>query len=132
MSNLGWYQKLTTAAKAVGGPKKLLGLILASGAAAGVGGTLLTQKVVKSVKRKISKKTIYNKDEKIGKVFVVSAECSDSNGLIFEVGDKYRILNSDAESILIEKIGDDNNPYFVSAEFLKKISEFDPNDGNNS
>lgn len=36
MSNLGWYQKLTTAAKAVGGPKKLLGLILASGAAAGV------------------------------------------------------------------------------------------------
>jgi hypothetical protein len=50
----------------------------------------------------------------------------DSDGLVFKVGDKYRILDRDGDSILIEKFGDDNNPYFVSAEFLKKISEFIP------
>jgi len=62
MSNLGWYQKLTTAAKAVGGPKRLFGLILAGGATIGVGGTLLTQKIVKAVKNKFNKKDIHYKD----------------------------------------------------------------------
>ena len=52
----------------------------------------------------------------------------DCNGLVFKVGDNYKILNRDADSILIEKFGDDNNPYFVSAEFLKKISEFIPDE----
>ncbi len=48
----------------------------------------------------------------------------DSNGLVFKVGDNFRILNHDADAILIEKLGDDNNPYFVSADFLKQISEY--------
>ena len=40
------------------------------------------------------------------------------------VGDAYRILESDGESVLIEKIGDTNNPYFVSADFLRSVSDF--------
>ena len=32
---------------------------------------------------------------------------------------------SDKDAILIEKIGDNNNPYFVSAELLKNISDFE-------
>jgi hypothetical protein len=124
MSNLGWYQKITTAAKAVGGPKRLFGLVLAGGATVGVGATILTQKAIKAVKNKINKKnTHYKKNEKI---FIVNTEGMDSNGLVFKVGDNYRILNRDADSILIEKFGDDNNPYFVSADFLKEISEFNP------
>lgn len=34
MSNLGWYQKITTASKAV---KRLFGLVFAGGAVVGVG-----------------------------------------------------------------------------------------------
>ena len=49
------------------------------------------------------------------------------SGEIFEE-DKFRVLNRDMDSILIEKLGDDNNPYFVSAEFLKKVSEFIPDE----
>ena len=126
MSNLGWYQTLTTVAKAVGGPKRLFGLILAGGAAVGVGGTILTQKAVKAVKNIINKKNTCNIENQ--KIFVVLTEGVDSNGLVLKVGDNYKILNHDADSILIEKFGDDNNPYFVSAEFLKKISEFVPDE----
>ncbi len=123
MSNLGWYQKITTASKAVGGPKRLFGLVLAGGAAVGVGGTILTQKAIKAVKSKINKK---NTNHINGKIFIVTTEGIDSNGLVFKVGDNYRIINHDADAILIEKLGDDNNPYFVSADFLKQISEFNP------
>lgn len=126
MSNLGWYQTLTTVAKAVGGPKKLFGLILAGGAAVGVGGTILTQKAVEAVKNKINKNHTHYMDN--GKVYVVCTEGMDSNGLVFKVDDKFRVLNRDMDSILIEKLGDDNNPYFVSAEFLKKVSEFIPDE----
>lgn len=48
----------------------------------------------------------------------------DSNGLVFNVGDNYRVLNHDGDAILVEKLGDGNNPYYVSADFLKEISEF--------
>lgn len=124
MSNLGWYKILTTAAKRVGGPKRLIGLIFASGAAVGVGGTILTQKAAKVVKNKINKQnTDYLEN---GKTFVVHTGGRDDNGLVFKVGDNYRIMDRDGDSILIEKFGDDNNPYFVSAEFLKKVSEFIP------
>ena len=124
MSNLGWYQKITTASKAVGGPKRLFGLVLAGGAAVGVGGTILTQKAVKAVKSKINKINTHYIEN--GKILVVCTEGMDSDGLVFKVSDKYRILDRDGDSILIEKFGDDNNPYFVSAEFLKKVSVFIP------
>jgi hypothetical protein len=122
MTNLGWYQKITTASKAVGGPKRLFGLVLAGGAAVGVGGTILTQKAIKAVINKINKKNANH--IKNGKIIKVTTEGMDSNGLVFKVGDNYRILNHDADAILIEKLGGDKNPYFVSADFLKQISEF--------
>lgn len=91
MSNLGWYQKMTTVSKAVGGPKRLFGLVLAGGAAAGVGGTILTQKIIKEVKSKIIKKNTNHLKNR--RIFIVTTEGMDSNGLVFKVGDNYRILN---------------------------------------
>jgi len=126
MSNLGWYQILTTAAKAVGGPKKLVGLLIAGGAvvgtAIGTGGTLLTQKVIST--RRIKKKTKTITYLENGKVFTVSTEYSGKNGLELRVGDQYKVLSRDADAILIEIIGNEDNPHLVSDEFLRKISDF--------
>lgn len=39
MSNLGWYQVITTWSKKVGGPLNLLGIVAGVGAIGGVAGT---------------------------------------------------------------------------------------------
>ena len=57
-------------------------------------------------------------------VFTVTSDSVDNQGLKFCVGDRFVVLESDKDAILIEKIGDSHNPYFVSAEFLHSISDF--------
>lgn len=44
--------------------------------------------------------------------------------LILKTGDKITILAADDDSILIIKNGDQNNPYFVSADFLRGCSNY--------
>lgn len=58
------------------------------------------------------------------RIFDVISNGKSDGGLELNVGDKYRILETDGEAILIEKIGDPNNPYFVSADFLQSVSSF--------
>ena len=53
---------------------------------------------------------------------ITTAAKKSNEGLAFSVGDQYRILELDGDAALIEKIGDKNNPYFVSAKFLNSIS----------
>lgn len=48
-----------------------------------------------------------------------------SEGLTFNVGDSYQVLERDKDAVLIKKTGDTNNPYFVSAELLHSISDFE-------
>ena len=117
MSNLGMYQAMTTIAKKVGGPVKFIGLVAASGYATGK----LLETGVKKVRKKISEKSM---DEVKGKTFTVTSSGADEQGLTFNVGDEYRVMERDGNAIQIEKIGDSNNPYFVSAEFLRSISDF--------
>ena len=117
MSNLGWYQWITTASKKVGGPLKFLSLIggtcLAVG---GVAGSIVTNKY-RDIKEKKELKTLgtfsVTKDAEIKKI-----------KLTLKVGDKITILAADDDSILIAKNGDQNNPYFVSSEFLKGCSDY--------
>lgn len=47
-----------------------------------------------------------------------------NENLAFELGDRFKVLEFDGDAILIEKIGDSNNPYVVSSEFLEKISNY--------
>ena len=56
--------------------------------------------------------------------FVVKKEAKDDQGLSFVKGDRFNVLEIDDDSVLIEKIGDSENPYFVSGEFLESISDF--------
>lgn len=122
MSNLKGYQTMTTAAKRVGGPKNLVALIF-------IGGGLtykLVETGVKGVKAKIKNASIKGNtpEEQIDTIYVVSMNYSEENGVNLSIGDEFRILASDEDAILIEVLGDDNNPYFVSEEVLSMISNY--------
>ena len=56
MSNLGWYQVMTTAAKKIGGPLKLAGLVWGSGIVIGGGTVLGGQAVAKKIGKKLDEK----------------------------------------------------------------------------
>ena len=117
VSNLGWYQIITTAAKKVGGPKNLIGLIFGTIVGGGVvaGVSAIKKKAVSKFEQKES-------EIKAAIIHTVKVEGKSNEGLAFSVGDQYRILELDGDAALIEKIGDKNNPYFVSAKFLNSIS----------
>lgn len=126
MSNLGAYQWLTTTAKKVGGPKNLFMIIAGSGAIAGVGvykcGEFLIKKAVKEMKKIAGKEKLSEIADT--KLYTVTVEDTSNDGVVFKTGDKFRILETDKDAVLIEKVGDSNNPYFVSAELLRNISNY--------
>ena len=118
MSNLGWYQVVTTMAKKVHGPVNLGLIVLGTGAAVGTGATLGTQYLIKKVKLKDlerQKSVIYN----------VYKDSISKEGLSFKKNDQFKILEIDGDAGLIEIIGDDNNPYFVSLKYLASISDYE-------
>ena len=118
MSNLGWYQVMITVAKKVGGPKNLFFLTLGAGGVLYKCSELAIKKAYHTVKELADKADI-------SQVYSVIADGKDGKSLVLNVGDTYRVLESDGDSVLIEKIGDSNNPYFVSAQFLRSVSDFD-------
>lgn len=116
MGNLGWYQLMTTVAKKVGGPKQLLALVAA-------GGYVIIRGVEAGGKKD-------NKEKSTSKVlpaykFIIDGK--DDKGLIFSSGDVFYVAARHDDVILIEKEKDDNNPYFVSVDWLMKVSSFKDN-----
>lgn len=126
MGNLGWYQLMTTVAKKVGGPKQLLALVAAGGYVIIRGVEAGGKKVIKVIK--LVKKD--NKEKSTSKVlpaykFIIDGK--DDKGLIFSSGDVFYVAARHDDVILIEKEKDDNNPYFVSVDWLMKVSSFKDN-----
>ena len=119
MSNLGLYQKMTTWAKKVGGPVQLLSIVA-------VGGYLVFRTIEaggKIIVNVINKRL--NSGEKITTdLFTVHCEGTTNDGIRFETGEEFRILEIADNGALVEKINDENNPYFVSLEFLKIVSDY--------
>ena len=116
MSNLGLYQKMTTWAKKVGGPVQLFGIVA-------VGGYCVLRTVEaggKTVKKHMDSSVKNSTD-----IFTIHSDGITNDGIRFEVRDKFRILEIADEGALIEKINDENNPYFVSISFLKSISDYE-------
>lgn len=117
MSNLGLYQCFTTTAKKVGGPAKLLGMFISGGAiVGGAVGSVITNKYrdIKDRKKLNSLGTFsVTKDTEIEKI-----------KLTLKIGDRITVLAADDDSILIIKNEDQNNPYFVSADFLMDCSNY--------
>ena len=122
MGNLGAYQWITTVSKKVGGPVKLLVGIALGGYTVIRLGEAGIKKVIRTVK------THHEKSGEItantSKVYVVKSQGKSNDGLEFAAGDKFRVLESDGDAILIEKLGDSNSPYFVAADFLRAISDY--------
>ena len=121
MSNLGWYQVITTWSKKVGGPLNLLGIVAGVGAIGGVAGTKGVEALVGSQKKKAAEK---EKAAELLKTYTVSKVGVSNEGLQFHVGETFKVLERDGNAVLIEKLGDDNNPYFVAAELLNEISDY--------
>ena len=123
MSNLGMYQSVTTAMKRCGGPKQFLGLYGGGTALAGV----LIYKGCESLFRFFAKKAAARQlAAESAVIHTVHTEGTSNEGLGFEVGDQVRVLEVDGDAALIEKIGDSNNPYFVSEKFLASITDYQP------
>ena len=120
MGNLGLYQTMTTVAKKVGGPKSFLLLVGISGYGVFRIGEAGIKKFVKAVIRYRKKKQIPSK------LYVVHSAGESNEGLHFAAGNTFRVLESDGDAVLIEKIGEENNPYFVSEELLRTISDYTP------
>ena len=118
MSNLGLYQVMTTLAKRVGGPAQLFILTAVGGYViirpVEAGGKAVVKKVIKKVRT----------HQYSDKLFTISCHAIDNQGLQFVKGTQFRILEVDNDAVLIELIGDSNNPYFVSGSFLRAISDY--------
>ena len=121
MGNLGWYQLLTTMAKKVGGPKRLIGLFVGSGALAGggivAGGNYVKNKINSALEKK-------KQDAASAKEYTVKTEGKSNEGVLFRIGDVFKVLEMDGDVGLVEKVGDKNSPYYVSLRFLSSISDY--------
>lgn len=122
MSNLGDYQRMTILAKKVGGPKNLAGIIAGAGVVVGVAVCKGRMIVAEKINKKKNKEKLTGTSDSI--VYSVTVDGVSDDGLEFKIGDQFRVLETDKDVVLIEKIGDNNNPYFVSVEFLEKISNY--------
>lgn len=118
MGNLGAYQWLTTMAKKVGGPEKLIVLIAAGSIVLYKGSEVAVKKLTSAIKK--SK----GKVEEKGTSYKVNIQGESNEGLKFNTGDEFYVLETDGDAILIEKIGDSNNPYFVDRKLLNAISNY--------
>lgn len=118
MGNLGAYQWITTISKKVGGPKVFLGIVAAAGYAVFRGveaGGKQIYKLVKKKKTGTSEKVVKTEKQK------VTTEGTSNEGVVFNVGDEICVLEVDGDAVLIDKIGDENSPYFISKELLDKL-----------
>ena len=119
MSNLGLYQKMTTWAKKMGGPVQLAAAIF-------VGGYIIIRPIEAGVKLGWKKYKISKSRKEIEDlpIYTVNTKGKSNEGVSFSKGDTFKVLEVDGDAALIELIGDKNNPYFASVEFLKAISDY--------
>ncbi len=120
MSNLGFYQAMTTAAKKIGGPIPFLLATAFAGYGIGKGVELGVKKI-----GKIWKKHDNSEIKWIGKILDIIADGKERGELELHISDKIKILAIDKNVVLIEKIGDSNSPYFVSSSFITALTGID-------
>lgn len=119
MNNLGNYKRMVTLAKKVGGPLKLATIVFSSGVAA----TKIAEQGYKSVKKYMNTRT--NSKVKVKRIYTVHTDANYNDEIYFKKGRKINVLTIDKDSVVVEIVGENNNPYVVTRDFLKKVSDFD-------
>lgn len=122
MSNLGLYQDIAKVMKKVGGPK--IALPLFASISYGVG--RLGEFSIKKIHAVLKKKPTSQMKEKYNNAprYEVIKKGISNEGVQFDVGDEIKLLVVDNDLAFIEKIGDDNSPYFISLDLLKEITNY--------
>ena len=130
MGNLGGYQTITTVIKALGGPAKATAIGVTVVGVSGYGIGRGAEAGVKALKASLTKRNApcATKDQ----VFEVVSDGEDGSGLRLSVGDAYRVMDCDGDAVQIEVLGSVDNPYFVSAEFLRLVSDFPAEDADSA
>lgn len=133
LSNLGGYQVITTLIKSVGGPENAKKLAVAAGGALFVAGWA-THAGVQKVTPVVKEQTVRllakwrsradSTDGLAGLVFTVTSAAESDQGVSFGIGDAFRVLERDTDAVLIELIGNENNPWVIPADLLAEISDF--------
>lgn len=129
VGNLGAYQVMTTLAKRVGGPVALGGLVALAG---GTGGGIVAYKgrnqierVVQCIKEKLGFTPGVSGSLEEDLAYTCNADSELGKELMLKQNDKFNVLYSDDEMVLINVIGDDNSPYIVDREKLESVSDFE-------
>ena len=82
------------------------------------GSEIAVKKLIKAVNK------IKAKAEEKGPAYKVTVPGESNEGLKLNIGDEFYVLETDGDVILIEKIRDSNNPYFVDIKLLNEISNY--------
>ena len=112
---------MTTLAKKVGGPKKFLLIVAATGWIVLRSGEASAKAIVSKFRNAPHTSSDY---QHLGEAFAVTDTTELAEGLILNEGSTFHVLERDQDSVLIAVPGDKNTPYFVSAEKLSKISNY--------
>lgn len=126
MSNLGGYQDAVRLIKALGGPNRAAVVGLAVVGTTGYGVLRMAEaggkRGIGALKSAIKKRNAPCELE--DRVFTVRTDGTDDQGLEFKLGAEYKVLECIDDAVLIELVGDDDNPHIVSVAFLTTISDF--------
>jgi hypothetical protein len=113
------YQLITTIAKKVGGPRVLLLVVAAGGAVVLKAGEVIVAKGM-SMKRTFDARA---EEAAKSRVYRVAENADAGGGLTLRAGDEFRVLARDDDTLLIEVVGSQENPWYVSAAQLVSISD---------
>lgn len=127
MSNLGGYQIIVEWSKKLGGPRKLVATLLAAGVLGGVvitkGGEVIVKKGKQAVISHKEKKRI--RSAKAAVIYTVNISKKINEGLELKEGNQFKVLTADGNAVMVELLGNDSNPYFVDANLLRSISDYE-------
>ncbi len=118
MSNLGKYQVVTTLMKKMGGPDKAIAKAVAGVAVITIAGWEAGKWGVGKIREK------FTKDPEEWKKYSIS-KSGVYKELSVKPGDVITVMEQDGEAVLIAVDGRKDNPFMVSAEWLKDVSEFE-------
>lgn len=108
---------MTTTAKTVHGPLPFMALLAVGGYVAGKAAEL-------AIKGFNSVREGQRRQREAATVYSVSEDGKSKEGLEFSVGEKTKVLATDGDMCLIERLGDKDSPYVVSRTFLSSISTY--------